>query len=333
MFHFERREKIKKNGLLDGLYFIVVTCFLLKNFILFYFFFEIVLFPIVLLVYLFGYQPERAISSTYMLLYTLGASLPLLLFFLKRWADIHVLDMGLLSLLKNKSLRYFVIFIILIAFLVKLPIYFFHLWLPKAHVEAPLRGSIILAGLLLKLGGYGLYRISCVVIGQRSYSFCRRFFSISLVGGLIVSFICFIQQDIKAFIAYSSVRHMSLVIIRFFTQTSVGRGGSLRLMIRHGLCSSCIFYISNIFYQSTLRRNLYFYGGFISISIIFRYTWFLANVVNIGAPPTINFFREVLIMITVLRKYMARGAVSIFVMIAVAFYSVVLFTKTSQGAS
>jgi len=196
--------------LLLSLIFVLVACFSVRNVIMFYVCFEASLIPTLLLIIGWGYQPERIQAGTYIILYTVAASLPLLLLLLK-----SISEVGSSNILLMQDRAYTVpgglVIFLLIAFLVKLPIYRVHLWLPKAHVEAPLVGSMILAGILLKLGGYGLYLMSFIF--SSSYKYCVIYLIIStrVWGGLVVTFMCLRQIDIKALVAYSSVRHIAIV--------------------------------------------------------------------------------------------------------------------------
>jgi NADH-ubiquinone oxidoreductase chain 4 len=179
------------------------------NMFIFYLFFERSLIPIFFLILGWGYQPERLQAGIYILFYTLFASLPLLLrilFCQEKLGSLNYFYVYNFDLTQN--LAYFSL---ILAFLIKMPIFFVHLWLPKAHVEAPVSGSIILAGVLLKLGGYGLLRVY-VLIQSLSIKYNLIFYIISLVGGVLISLICLIQIDIKALIAYSSVAHIGVVI-------------------------------------------------------------------------------------------------------------------------
>lgn len=161
------------------------------------------------------------------------------------------------------------VFIFLLAFLVKFPLVGLHLWLPRAHVEAPVYGSIILAGVMLKLGGYGIIKLS-FIIGDFLYKYSSGILIFSILGGLILTGVCFVQTDIKILIAYSSIVHMRVVLRGILTIKIRGLIGSVYLMVGHGLCSSGLFCVLGLVYNRSLTRSLYLNKGIINIIPIRR---------------------------------------------------------------
>lgn len=194
---------------------LVIMFFLSSNLIYFYIFFEVSLIPTLVLIVGWGYQPERLQAGIYIMLYTIRASLPLLVSLLVLGYLYRSFNMILVNYLSCVLILYNVNFLwflgVIIAFLVKLPIFSVHLWLPKAHVEAPIAGSIILAGVLLKLGGYGILRL-LMVFFLNDIFISKVLIIISLWGGVITAVICVGQRDIKSLIAYSSVGHIGLML-------------------------------------------------------------------------------------------------------------------------
>nr|AGC22368.1 NADH dehydrogenase subunit 4 [Hemicharilaus monomorphus] len=282
----------------------------------FYIFFEASLIPTLLLILGWGYQPERLQAGVYLIFYTLVASLPLFLVLIKVYDFSGTLYFPLLS---DFGSFYFMFYLfIILAFLVKMPMFLVHLWLPKAHVEAPISGSMILAGVLLKLGGYGIYRVMSIVsfLGLKFNYF---WLSLSLSGGVVVSFICFRQVDLKSLIAYSSVAHMSMVIGGLMTMNWWGCTGSLCLMIGHGLCSSGLFCLSNIIYERLGSRSLLINSGMMNLMPSMALWWFLLSSSNMAAPPSLNLLGE----LGLLNSIISWSSLSFLVLIFLSFFSAV----------
>nr|YP_009503492.1 NADH dehydrogenase subunit 4 [Soliperla sp. ZTC-2018]AXB38838.1 NADH dehydrogenase subunit 4 [Soliperla sp. ZTC-2018] len=256
----------------------------------FYLFFESSLIPTLFLILGWGYQPERLQAGVYLLFYTLLASLPLLIGIFYLNDQFGGLYFPLLCNLNNVGLMCYLCLIG--AFLVKMPMFLVHLWLPKAHVEAPVSGSMILAGVLLKLGGYGLLRMfKVLLILGLGYNFV--WIGVSLIGGFLVSLVCLRQTDLKALIAYSSVAHMGIVLGGLMTLTYWGFCGSFTLMIAHGLCSSGLFCLANISYERMGSRSLLINKGMMNFMPSMTLWWFLLSSCNMAAPPSLNLLSEI----------------------------------------
>lgn len=292
---------------------ILYLTFRVINIFIFYLFFEGRLIPTLLLIIGWGYQPERIQAGIYLLFYTLFVSLPLLIGIFYMYNEIQRI---LIYFLKFFNINLYILyFSIIMAFLVKIPMYFVHLWLPKAHVEAPVSGSIILAGIMLKLGGYGLIRLM-VFLQQINLKINYIWIVIRLIGGFYIRLKCFCQVDIKSLIAYSSVAHIRIVIRGIIVINYWGFIGSYILIIGHGLCSSGIFCLANIRYERLHSRRLYINKGIINFIPSIRLWWFLLISSNIAAPPRLNLIGEIRLINRIIRW----SWISIIILILISFF-------------
>nr|YP_009373451.1 NADH dehydrogenase subunit 4 [Echyridella menziesii]AQT38534.1 NADH dehydrogenase subunit 4 [Echyridella menziesii] len=304
-------------------------CFSFGSLFSFYLFFEVSLIPILLIIIGWGYQPERLQAGKYMMLYTVGASLPLLILIMKYLSNNGMMFIGLVNN-GSWSFSWLVLVCGSLAFLVKLPVYGFHLWLPKAHVEAPVAGSMVLAGVLLKLGGYGLVRVFKLL----SFSSCASLtliLCLGLVGGVVSSMVCFSQVDVKSLVAYSSVGHMSLVFGGVYSGVEWGLSGALCMMVAHGLCSAGMFFLASEAYKFYYTRSLYLVKGGLVIMPGVSLCWFLMCVINMAAPPSLNLWSELMLVISVLSYS------SLFMLLCggmtflAGVYSLYLYSVTQHG--
>nr|YP_010461142.1 NADH dehydrogenase subunit 4 [Agnidra scabiosa]UUF68413.1 NADH dehydrogenase subunit 4 [Agnidra scabiosa] len=302
--------------------------FSVMNMFLFYLFFEASLIPTLLLIIGWGYQPERIQAGMYLLFYTLFASLPLLIGIFYVYLSQNFMIMYFMKFL-NLNL-YMLYFSMIMAFLVKMPMYFVHLWLPKAHVEAPVSGSMILAGIMLKLGGYGLLRLM-ILIQEIGLKMNLIWINISLLGGFYISLKCFSQVDMKSLIAYSSVAHMSIVIGGIMTLNNWGFMGAYILMIGHGLCSSGMFCLANINYERFHSRSLFINKGMMNFMPSMSLWWFLLMSSNMAAPPSLNLLGE----ISLINSLMSWSWISMIMLMMISFfsagYSLYLYSYVQHG--
>nr|QXU60082.1 NADH dehydrogenase subunit 4 [Dendrortyx macroura] len=335
--HLQHEPHTRKRTFISALIIIqpfIMLAFSATELILFYIAFEATLIPTLILITRWGNQPERLSAGIYLLFYTLISSLPLLIAILLLHSKTGTLHLPILKLTPPSpetqwsNLMYNLA--LLVAFMVKAPLYGLHLWLPKAHVEAPIAGSMLLAALLLKLGGYGIMRIT-LLTGPSSSHLCYPFLTLALWGALMTSSICLRQTDLKSLIAYSSVSHMGLVIAASMIQTHWSFSGAMILMISHGLTSSMLFCLANTNYERTHSRILILTRGLQPLLPLMSTWWLLANLTNMALPPTTNLMAELTIMISLFNWSYPTIILTGTATLLTASYTLYMLLSTQRG--
>nr|BAJ11203.1 NADH dehydrogenase subunit-4 [Cobitis striata] len=320
--------------LLVSLQTFLIMAFSATEIIMFYIMFEATLIPTLIIITRWGNQTERLNAGTYFLFYTLAGSLPLLVALLLLQHSTGTLSMLILQYSQPLTLHSWGHMFwwagCLIAFLVKMPLYGVHLWLPKAHVEAPVAGSMVLAAVLLKLGGYGMMRMT-VMLDPLSKELAYPFIILALWGIIMTGSICLRQTDLKSLIAYSSVSHMGLVAGGILIQTPWGFTGAIILMIAHGLVSSALFCLANTVYERTHSRTMILARGLQMIFPLTATWWFIANLANLALPPLPNLMGELTIISTLFNWSPWTILLTGVGTLITAGYSLYLFLMSQRG--
>ena len=267
--------------------FFLIGAFCSTELIMFYIFFESVLIPMFLIIGIWGSRERKVKASYYFFLYTLLGSILMLLSVIYAQVQLGTTNYEVLLTFSFSEIEQKLIwFSFFVSFSSKVPSLPVHLWLPEAHVEAPTAGSIILAGVLLKLGTYGFIRFSIPVLPKASFYFAPLVYSVCVVSLIYTSFTAIRQTDFKRIIAYTSIAHMNLVVLGIFSFNIIGVEGAILQCLSHGFVASALFLLIGIFYDRHHTKIIKYYGGLIQIMPVCIIFFLFFTLANIGLPGT-----------------------------------------------
>jgi len=311
-----------------------IFAFVSLDLLLFYVFFESILPIIFIIIVIFGHGENRFRSAFLLFLYTLAGSLPMLICILYIYSNLGSTDFQLISLSEiNLNSQKWLWLGFFIAFAVKTPLYPFTIWLPKAHADSVLAGSILLAATILKLATYGMLRVLVNFLPDATNYFSPLLQSIAVITIIYASFATIIQQDTKKLIAYSSICHMGVVVLGIGSNTLQGIEGAILLAIAHGFVSPALFIcVGGIIYDRTGTRIINYLRGLVLYMPVFTILFFIFTLANTGIPLSLNFLGEILSLIGIFQRnpiIAILGAVGI---VLSACYSIFLYNRISYGS-
>ena len=310
---------------------LMIGVFVSLDLVLFYLFFEGGLIPMFLIIGVWG-GARRIYASFKFFLYTLLGSVLLLIAVMAMWKTAGTTDIAaLLTYHFAPSLQKWLWLAFFASFAVKLPMWPVHTWLPDAHVEAPTAGSVILAGILLKMGGYGFIRFSLPMFPDASHDFAPLIYALSIIAIIYTSLVALMQEDMKKLIAYSSVAHMGFVTMGLFSMTAQGIEGAMFLMVSHGLVSGALFLCVGVVYDRTHTRQIAAYGGLVHRMPLYAAAFMVFTLANIGLPGTSGFIGEFLSLLGTFRANSWVAFFATFGTILSAAYALWLYRKIIFG--
>jgi proton-translocating NADH-quinone oxidoreductase chain M len=312
--------------------FFLIGVFCILDVFLFYIFFESVLIPMFFIIGIWGSRERKIKAAYFFFFYTLLGSVIMLIALIYIYSSIGTTDYELLLTIKlSCKEQKFLWFAFFISFAAKVPMLPVHVWLPEAHVEAPTTGSVILAGILLKLGTYGFIRFLIPLFPLANEFFYPFIYSLASIGVVYTSFTAIRQTDFKRIIAYTSVAHMNFVVIGLFSKDSIGIEGALFQSLSHGIVSSALFLIIGIVYDRHHTRLVKYYGGLVHTMPVFVFVFLLFTLANMALPGTSSFIGELLILISAYSNSTTTVLIIGTSMFVGSCYSLWLFNKIAYG--
>jgi NADH-quinone oxidoreductase subunit M len=309
----------------------MVGMFCATDFLVFYMFFEGVLIPMYIIIGVWG-GPRRVYSAVKFFLYTFAGSVLMLLALLAMWYYAHTTDIAvLLHTNFPPQMQTWLFLAFLASFAVKVPMWPVHTWLPDAHVEAPTAGSVILAGVLLKMGAYGFLRFSVPMLPQASALFQPMMFALGVVAVIYTSLVALAQEDMKKLIAYSSVAHMGVVVIGIFTFNQQGIDGAMFQMLSHGVVSASLFLCVGVVYDRMHTREIARYGGLSDRMPAYALVFMLFTQASIGLPGTSGFVGEFLVLVGAFKVNLWLALLGSAGMVLGAAYMLYLYRRIMFG--
>ena len=313
--------------------FLLILLFMTLNTLVFYILFESILIPMFIYIGKFGARSRKIEAAFKFFIYTYIGSLVMFIglvyiYYVKGTLDLELLYVT--EFTKNEQILLWLSFFA--SFSVKIPIVPFHIWLPEAHVEAPTAGSVLLAGILLKLGIYGFIRYSIPLFPYGSAYFLPLIYAIGIISIVYSSLATIRQIDLKKIIAYASIGHMNFVLLGLFSQSIEGLMGSMYIMLSHGFISSALFTTIGMLYDRHHSRILYYYRGLTNVMPLFAVFFFILNLANFSFPGTASFIGEFIILLPLLELNTIAGLLTAFSLLFSALYSLWLINRVIFGS-
>lgn len=312
--------------------FFLIGVFCVLDLLLFYIFFESVLIPMFLIIGIWGSRERKIRAAYFFFLYTLLGSVLMLLSILYIYHQVGTTDYEVLLTFSFSPLEQKIMwFSFFASFATKVPMIPVHLWLPEAHVEAPTAGSVILAGVLLKLGTYGFIRFSFAIFPEACFYFAPFVYAMSVIGIVYTSFTAIRQSDFKRIIAYTSVAHMNLVMLGLFSFNVIGLEGAILQSLSHGFVASALFLIIGVVYDRHHTRMVKYYGGLVHTMPLYISIFLFFTMANIGLPGTGSFVGEFLILVGSFKTNTTITFLGATGMVIGGCYSLWLFNRIAYG--